>query len=205
MKEKNQNKNKKRIVLTVIAAIVLFFIAFMAGHIWSYNTFATDSQGNLWMDAYNESEKKYDEYVEDMKPYVEKVKAIEKEDAAAKAKEAAAEAEKQAKKEKVGYDTGITYDQLARTPDKYEGEKIKFKGEVLQVIEEDEAVTIRLAVNGNYDDVIIGGYDSSLVDSRVLEGDTITIYGESGGLYSYDAVLGNPVTIPLIYIDKISQ
>lgn len=203
MKEKN--RSKKRIVLTVIAAVVLFFIAFMAGHIWSYNTFATDSKGNLWMDAYNESEKKYDEYVEEMKPYVEKAEAIEKEEAAQKVNEAAAEKKKQAEKKKKGYDTGITYDQLARTPDKYEGEKIKFKGEVLQVMEEDGTVTIRLAVNGNYDDVIIGGYDSDLVDSRVLEGDTITIYGESGGLYSYDAVLGNPVTIPLIYIDKISQ
>lgn len=203
MKEKN--RSKKRIVLTVIAAVVLFFIAFMAGHIWSYNTFATDSKGNLWMDAYNESEKKYDEYVEEMKPYVEKAEAIEKEEAAQKVNEAAAEKKKQAEKKKKGYDTGITYDQLARTPDKYEGEKIKFKGEVLQVMEEDGTVTIRLAVNGNYDDVIIGGYDSDLVDSRVLEGDTITIYGESGGLYSYDAVLGNSVTIPLIYIDKIAQ
>ena len=200
-----KNRSKKRIVLTVIAAVVLFFIAFMAGHIWSYNTFATDSKGNLWMDAYNESEKKYDEYVEEMKPYVEKAEAIEKEEAAQKVNEAAAEKKKQAEKKKKGYDTGITYDQLARTPDKYEGEKIKFKGEVLQVMEEDGTVTIRLAVNGNYDDVIIGGYDSDLVDSRVLEGDTITIYGESGGLYSYDAVLGNSVTIPLIYIDKIAQ
>ena len=38
-------------------------------------------------------------------------------------------------KEAIGYDTGITYEQLARTPNEYNGEKVKFSGKVIQVIE----------------------------------------------------------------------
>lgn len=64
-------------------------------------------------------------------------------------------------KEKQGYNTGITYDQLARTPDDYLAEKVKFSGEVLQVMESDGYTAIRLAVNGDYDNVIYGQYESS--------------------------------------------
>lgn len=40
-----------------------------------------------------------------------------------------------AAEEAQGYETGITYDQLARTPDDFKGKKVKFTGKVVQVIE----------------------------------------------------------------------
>ncbi len=116
--------------------------------------------------------------------------------------EAAAEAEA---KEKAGYDTGITYDQLARTPDEYEGELVKFTGKVLQVIEGDNEIDIRLAVNKDYDTVIYCGYNPNIVSSRVLEDDTVTIYGTSLGLYSYKSTIGGKITIPAVWVDKIDQ
>src|SRR3954469_7917883 len=73
--------------------------------------------------------------VEEKRLAEEKAKA--EAEAAAKAQaeeEAAARAEAEAKK---GYDTGITYDQLARTPDDFIGQKVKFRGKVVQVIEGD--------------------------------------------------------------------
>lgn len=106
---------------------------------------------------------------------------------------------------KEDYDTGITYDQLARTPDDYEDKLVTLSGEVLQVLEDNGTANIRLAVDNDYDKVAYGVYDSSLVSSRVLEGDKITVYGTSGGLYSYETVLGNTTTVPLVYIDKIDQ
>lgn len=106
---------------------------------------------------------------------------------------------------KEDYDTGITYDQLARTPDDYEDKLVTLSGEVLQVLEDNGTVNIRLAVDNDYDKVAYGVYDSSLVSSRVLEGDKITVYGTSGGLYSYETVLGNNTTVPLVYIDEIDQ
>lgn len=104
-----------------------------------------------------------------------------------------------------GYETGITYDQLARTPDDYNGKKVKFYGKVLQVIEGDGSVQIRLAVDDNYDTVLLGEYLSSTVSSRVLEDDYITIYGTSVGTISYKSTMGGTITIPGVYIDKIEQ
>ncbi|MGV3488586.1 MAG: toxin regulator [Tuberibacillus sp.] len=129
----------------------------------------------------------------------EKAKQEAAERAAAKA-----QAETEAK-EKQGYNTGITYDQLARTPDDYTDEKVKFHGKVLQVIEGDGDTQIRLAVNDNYDTVIFGQFDATAVESRVLEDDEITIYGTSVGLISYDSTMGGNISIPGVSIDKIDQ
>ena len=115
-----------------------------------------------------------------------------------------AKAEEEAEKAK-GYETGITYDQLARTPDDFEGKKVKFYGKVLQVIEGDDSVQIRLAVDDNYDTVLFGEYLSSTVSSRVLEDDYITIYGTSVGTISYKSTMGGQITIPGVYIERIDQ
>lgn len=114
-------------------------------------------------------------------------------------------AAQKAAEEAQGYETGITYDQLARTPDQFIGKKVKFTGKVLQVMENGGKVKIRLAVNDNYDTVIYGQYDSSIVSSRVLEDDHITIYGISAGTISYEATSGAQITIPGISIGKIDQ
>lgn len=154
--------------------------------------------------------------VDSAKPWfemkAEEQKAIEEENARIKAEE---EAKKKAEEEearrlaeeeeKKGYDTGITYNQLARTPDDYKGSKVKFKGKVIQVMEGDGEVQIRLAVGGNYDNIIYGVYDSSLVSSRVLEDDYITVMGLSAGLLTYESTMGGNITIPSMLIQKIDQ
>ncbi len=134
----------------------------------------------------------------------------EKEEADKKAKEeelarAKAEADKKAKEEaeKVGYETGVTYEQLARTPDDFIAKKIKFSGKVLQVMEGDDETQIRLAINSNYDNVLLCGLPKSLTSNkRILEDDMITIYGYSVGLYTYKSTLGGNITIPAAMIDK---
>lgn len=106
----------------------------------------------------------------------------------------------------LGYETGITYDQLARTPNDYIGKKVKFSGKVLQVIEgSGTTIQIRLAVNDNYDTVLLGEYSSSIVASRVLEDDEITVYGISAGTISYKSTMGGTITIPGVAIEKIDQ
>ena len=124
------------------------------------------------------------------------------EKAGAKLEEAAS---KKAEEEAKGYETGITYDQLARTPDQYEGSKVKFYGEVIQVIEGDDSVQIRLAVNSDYDHVLFCQYDSDIVKSRVLEDDKITVYGVSAGTISYQSTMGGKITIPAVLVEKIDQ
>lgn len=129
-------------------------------------------------------------------------KAAKEAEEKAKAEE---EARRKAEEEARGYETGITYDQLARTPEQFEGKKVKFTGKVVQVMKDDYIYGIRLAVNSNYDTILYGIYDEKLVSSRILEDDIITIYGTSGGDYTYETVMGNELTIPLVMIEKIDQ
>lgn len=166
--------------------------------------------------SFNKLQSEYDAYKEKMQPYEtlseaeSKAKLIEAEKVAkekeAAEKAAAEKAIKEAeKKEKAGYNTGITYNQLARTPDDYKGQKVKFKGEVVQVMEGDGEVQIRFAVDKDYDKIILCSYNSSIVTSRILEDDVITIYGTSAGLFTYQSTLGGDITVPLVFIDKIDQ
>ena len=182
------------------------------------------------MDAQDNLKKVTDEYAaykESMKPFeemtaaqaeAEKAKAeqekkkIEEEEAAKKAAEEEEKARKEQEEKEAreveeakGYETGITYDNLARTPDDYIGKKVKFYGKVVQVIEGDGEVQIRLAVNEDYDSILLGGYDSTIVSSRILDDDKITIYGTSLGLISYQSTMGGTITIPAVTIEKIDQ
>ena len=103
-------------------------------------------------------------------------------------------------KENYGY---IDYNELARNPDSYIGKSLTYSGKVIQVIEGDTETQHRIAVNGNYDKVIYVGYPKSIVTSRILEDDYVTIYGMSLGLYSYQSTMGGQITIPAIYLDRI--
>lgn len=158
----------------------------------------------------------YDAYKAKMKPYEEM------EVAAAEAKKIEAEkvvADKKAADEKAaadaaaakaaevarGYETGITYDQLARTPDSYNGQKVKFYGKVVQVMEGDLYTQIRLAVDDNYDTMLFCEYLTCIIPSRILENDYITVYGNSVGTVSYDSTMGGTITIPGVDVDKVDQ
>lgn len=100
--------------------------------------------------------------------------------------------------------SGIDYDGMARNPDDHEGKKYTGSGRVLQVLESDTEVDVRIAVDDDYDTIIYGVYSPSIVDSRILEDDYVTFYGESKGLYSYESTGSGTITIPMMYIHKIS-
>lgn len=95
------------------------------------------------------------------------------------------------------YKTGITYEQVARTPDDYEGKKVQFTGKVIQVIEDPSETQIRLAVDGNSDNIILVGFDPDILNgSRVLEDDLVTVSGTSVGTASYKSTMSGKITIP---------
>lgn len=97
----------------------------------------------------------------------------------------------------------VSYDEIARHPNDYDGELLTFSGEVAQVIEGDETTELRIAVDGDYDDIIYGIYDNRILDSRLLEDDKIQFYGESCGIISYQSTLGATISIPSMSIYKI--
>ena len=104
------------------------------------------------------------------------------------------------------YNTGITYEQLARTPDDYKGKNITLTGKVIQVVEGDDETDLRVAVDGNYDNVVMVGYDPDIMNgSRILENDKITFYAESLGTTTYKSTMGGKITVPLALAKKIDD
>lgn len=103
---------------------------------------------------------------------------------------------------KAEYSSDYSYEQLARNPDTYIGEKMKFSGKVLQA-QTGDINYIRLAVNSDYNTVIFVTYDADIIDYRLLEDDYITIYGTSYSTYSYEAVSGATITLPWVWADII--
>ena len=112
----------------------------------------------------------------------------------------AAPAEKEFIRENYGY---VSYNDLARNPDDYTGKSLTYSGKVIQVIEDDESVQHRIAVNGDYDTVIFVEYPKNMVASRILDDDWVNIYGRFVGLITYEATSGASITIPGIYLDRI--
>ena len=93
------------------------------------------------------------------------------------------------------------YEKISRDPGEYSGAYVKFSGEVIQVCYEakstNDVSSYRVATKNGYDDVImLGVYNYG--ESRILEGDKITIYGQFIELYTYETVMGASVTIPLV-------
>lgn len=152
--------------------------------------------------AAEEAKKKADEEAK-VKAEAEAKKAKEEADAKAAAAKAAEDARK-AEEERVAYDTGITYDQLARTPDDFKGKKAKFSGEVIQVIEDNGETDLRIAVNGNYDTVLLVAYDPKISSTRILENDNVTVKGVSEGIYTYDSTLGGKISVPFMEVKEIT-
>lgn len=96
---------------------------------------------------------------------------------------------------------GVSYASVARNPDYYKGQLITTTGKVIQVLEDGQEVQMRLQEEtDNWEDDFTWYvfYTRANGEPRILEGDTMTVYGESVGTVSYEAVLGNTVTIPAI-------
>lgn len=104
----------------------------------------------------------------------------------------------------------ISYDSLARDPEKYKGKLVKFYGRVIQVQESDSILyysVYRINVGndgyGYYDDTVYVTYDSTKSSTRILEDDMVTFYGEYQGLKTYETIMGGSVTIPHVQAEYI--
>ncbi|MEH7276434.1 hypothetical protein V7125_22785, partial [Neobacillus vireti] len=94
------------------------------------------------------------------------------------------------------------YDQLARTPDDFEGKKAKFSGKVVQVMEGKGETQLRIAENDNYDTKLFVVYESDILSSRVLEDDNVTVSGKR--LITYQSTLGGDISIPAMEVKVIT-
>lgn len=97
-----------------------------------------------------------------------------------------------------------SYKELARYPEKYEGEIVSLTGKVLKVIEEGELNFILVAAEENDNNAMIVAYGSNLVDFRVLAGDVLTIYGTYHGLYTPEEKIEGFSSLPAVSADEIT-
>ena len=103
----------------------------------------------------------------------------------------------------------LDFSTLERNPDKYKGQRFKFTGEVIQVVESDslfnDATTLRVNVTKSEDfdlwkDTIICTVTIPKGADRILEDDIITAYGDCNGLCTYKSIFGEKISLPKIDI-----
>lgn len=106
------------------------------------------------------------------------------------------------------YDS-VSLEFLARYSDGYIGDYIKVSGEIIQVIEDDS--TVQYLVNGNswsddfQENTFLVSYSRKNGESRFLDGDNVTVYGQYRELQTYETVLGSSKTVPFIYAEFIEH
>lgn len=220
--KKQWDKNKRNLVDVVLVALLILAIFYSIGISDEYNKLSR-SEGSIISERDKLKEKlteneeltnKLNEENEELKKKIDLAKPwFEMEEKERKEKEAKLKSEKEAKEkklaeekdkqEKQAYNTGITYEQLARTPDKLMGRAVNFHGKVIQIIEGDTEVQMRLAVNDDYDKILYCAISKdNLKGTRILENDKITLYGVSTGLITYNSTMGGKISIPGVLIEK---
>lgn len=98
----------------------------------------------------------------------------------------------------------VTYDELARTNSQYIGNKVKFTGEIFQVVNSSDTgnstylISVTKDEFGLWSDHIYVSFDTSNLESKFLEDDIVVFYGEVSGEYSYESIMGENITVPAV-------
>ena len=94
----------------------------------------------------------------------------------------------------------VTYEELYRNNETYQGDLVYLKGEVIQVLTEGNSDSYILRVeitptDYGYDDPVLVHYTGPV---RLLDDDIVELVGNVKGLRTYKSVLGGEITIPEI-------
>ena len=76
--------------------------------------------------------------------------------------------------------------------------KVMVYGKVLQAMEDGKAYTLRVAINDDYDKIILVSIPSEYNNRVIAEDDHITLYGLVKGRQSYETVFKATKTLPLM-------
>ena len=115
------------------------------------------------------------------------------------------EAEEQARHEAEAhkYETGLTWEQIAREGKK--GTLGQFEGKIIQVMNGDGFTQYRVTINGNYDQVMLIEVKNGVAKETLLEDDYVYFKGESLGTITYTTVMGAEMTIPAFECHEITR
>ena len=116
-------------------------------------------------------------------------------------KEAEEEAKRQAESQK--YETGLTWEQIAR--EGKVGTLGQFEGKIVQVMNGSGFTQYRVAINGDYDTIMLVEVLDGVSSETLLEDDYVYFKGMSMGQYTYTTVMGAEMTIPSFMVDEIHR
>lgn len=100
--------------------------------------------------------------------------------------------------------TKKNYETISREGDSNKGRPVSFTAKVAQVVEGNDSTIYRLAVDKDYNAMVLGIISNDDLSFRILEDDILTVEGTSTGLYSYQSTMGGKITIPSCTISKYS-
>ena len=106
--------------------------------------------------------------------------------------------------ENIDWRTDVTWDNLARNYEDYASEYVQIEGEAQTVQSDSDMVYIQLMMNGDVDQPVIVEAEQEYLESRILEGDWLTVQGYVLTLTDYQTVLGKTVTAPYFYGDFVT-
>lgn len=98
--------------------------------------------------------------------------------------------------------SSIEYSEIMRYRDGKSGHKDTFFAKVHQYEEIGGTAFALLKKNDNYDNLYYPTFNT-LPELRLMEGDTVDVYGTLDGLHIYETVIDGAYTVPRIIIDKI--
>ena len=142
-----------------------------------------------------------DELKEEYKEKYDKAKK-DKEDSLVKI-QADAEAKAKAEAEAHKYETGLTWEDIARNGKV--GTYGKFEGKIVQVMNGSGFKQYRIAINGDYDTVMLVEVQNDVAKEILLEDDYVYFKGFSMGQHTYTTVLGSELTIPSFEAEEITR
>lgn len=83
-----------------------------------------------------------------------------------------------------------------------QGKEVRIAGKVLQNMKNDSSYYLRVAIDDNYDKVIMVEVSSYIYENVIAENDNVTFYGLAKGLTSYKSTLGREITLPLMVAQR---
>lgn len=90
----------------------------------------------------------------------------------------------------------IPCEDVLRNPDDFYGRYTAFSGKVFQIVEEDGDRAAFLLDTGEEHGIAYITYYRNYGEGRILEGDSVTVYGQFYKLTSYTSMLGTTNTVP---------
>jgi len=93
----------------------------------------------------------------------------------------------------------ISYKEYAKHPYEYEGKLLYVKGRVAWINEYNNGlIEGALYVNGSYSYPIYFSYWISKTEARILEKENVELWGIFDGIYSYESIEGELITLPML-------